>query len=62
MAVGEVGSIPWIGLLLGVEVTDGEDHVLGVAREEVAAARAAAGQQAVTRGVPALDLGAVGRG
>ncbi len=61
VAVGEVGPVPGVGLLLRLHPADGEDHVGGVARQQVAAAGAAVGQQPVAAGVPLLDEGAVGR-
>ncbi len=61
VAVGEVGAVPGVGLLLGLHPADGEDDLGGVARQQIAAAGAAAGQQPAAAGVPLLDEGAVGR-
>ena len=60
-AVGEERPVAGIRALLGVHAADGQDHVVGLAREQVAAARAAVGEQALPGGVPALDLRAVRR-
>ena len=60
-AVGEERAVAGVRLLLGLHPADREDHVVGLAREQVAAARAAVAQQADARRVAALDLGAVGR-
>ena len=59
-AVREERAVARVRALLGVHPADGEDHVVGLAREEVAAARAAVAEQAVAR-VAALDLRAIGR-
>ena len=59
-AVREERPVAGVRLLLLVHPADREDAVVGLAREQVAAARAAVAQQPVTR-VAALDLGAVGR-
>ena len=59
-AVREEGPVARVRLLLLVHPADGEDAVVGLAREQVAAARAAVAEQAVT-GMATLDLGAVGR-
>ena len=59
-AVREERAVARVRALLGVHPADREDHVVGLAGEEVAAARATVAQQAVAR-VTTLDLGAVGR-
>ena len=59
-AVGEKRPVARVGLLLGLEPAHGQDQVVGLSREEVAAARAAVPEQADPRPAPALDLGAVG--
>ena len=58
-AVGEERAVAGVRALLRVHPADREDHVVGLAREEVATARAAVDQQAAARRVAALDLGAV---
>ncbi len=58
-AVGEEGAVAGVGAPLGLHPADGQDHVVGVAREEVAAARAAVREQPRPPRVPPLDLGAV---
>ena len=60
-AVREEGAVAGVGLLLRIEPADGQDHVVGLAGEEVAAARAAVREQPDPGRVAALDLGAVGR-
>ena len=60
-AVGEERPVAGVRLLLGLHPADREDHVVGLAREQVAAARAAVDEQAASRRVAALDLRAVGR-
>ena len=60
-AVREEGAVAGVRTLLGLDPADGQDHLVGIAREQVAAAGAAVGQQAGARGAAALDLGAVGR-
>ena len=60
-AVGEEGAVAGVGLALGLGAADGEDDVLGLAREQVAAAGAAVDEQADPGRVPALDLRAVRR-
>ena len=60
-AVGEEGPVPGVGLLLGRHAADGEDDVVGLAREQVAAAGAAVDEEPAAGGVPPLDLLAVGR-
>ena len=54
-------AIAGVGLLLRVHPADGEDHVVRLAGEQVAAAGAAVDEQAVAGRVPALDLRAVRR-
>ena len=61
VAIGQERAVARVGLLLGVHAADGEDHVLRLAGEQVAAAGAAVDEQADAGGVPALDLGAVRR-
>ena len=58
--VREERAVARVWALLGLHAADGEDQVIGLAREEVSAARAAVPEQAVA-GEAALDLGAVGR-
>ena len=58
-AVGEKRPVARVRLLLGLEPAHGQDQVVGLAGEEVAAARAAVPEQADPRPAPALDLGAV---
>ena len=60
-AVGEERAVAGVRLLLGLDPADGEDHLLGLAREQVAAARAAVDEQPDAGRVPPLDLRAVGR-
>ena len=60
-AVREEGAVAGVRALLGLDLADREDHVVGLAGEEVAAARAAVREQADPGRVAALDLGAVGR-
>ena len=60
-AVGEERAVAGVRLLLGADPAHGQQHVVGVAREQVAAARAAVREQAVAGRVPPLDLGAVVR-
>ena len=59
-AVGEEGPVARVRALLGLHAADGQDHLVGLAREQVAAARAAVGEQPGAGGVAPLDLGAVG--
>ena len=59
-AVREKRPVPRVCLLLGVHPADREDHVVGLAREQIAAARAPVPEQSMT-GVTPLDLGTVGR-
>ena len=59
--VREEGAVAGVRAPLGVHPADGQDHVVGLAREQVAAAGAAVDQQALAGCVAALDLGAVGR-
>jgi hypothetical protein len=58
-AVGEEGAVAGIGRALLGEPADGQQRAVGLARQQVAAARAAAGEQPVAARVPALDLQAV---
>ena len=58
--VREERAIAGVRLLLGLHPADGEDHLLGLAREQVAAARAAIDEQADARGAVGLDARAVG--
>ncbi len=60
VSVCEERAVAGVRTLLGVHAAHGEDDVVGLAREEVPAARATVGQKTVPR-VPALDLRAVGR-
>ncbi len=59
-AVREERAIAGVRPLLGLHPADGEDQVLGLAREEVPSARAAVCQQPDPGRVPPLDLRAVG--
>ncbi len=59
VAVGEERSVAGVGLLLRLHPADGEDHVLRLAREQVAAAGAAVDEQADAGTEPPLDLGTV---
>ena len=61
VAVGEERPVPRVGLLLLLHPADGEDHVLRLAGEQVAAAGAAVDEQADAGRVTALDLRAVRR-
>ena len=61
VAVGEVGAVARVRLLLRLHAADGEDHVVGVAGQKVAAAGAAVRQQAVAARVAFLEQRAVGR-
>ncbi|MFM9124945.1 MAG: AMP-binding enzyme, partial [Actinomycetota bacterium] len=54
--VGEVREVVGAAGRAGLQRGDREARVLGVARDEVAAARAAAGEEAAPVGVAALDL------
>jgi len=60
-AVGEEGPVARVGLLLGHHTTDGEDDVVGLTREQVAAAGTAVDEEPAAGGMPPLDLLAVGR-
>ena len=60
-AVREERAVARVGALLRLHPADGEDHVIGLAGEQIAAARTSVPQQAPAARVPALDLGAVGR-
>ena len=59
VAVREERPVARIGLLLRVHPADGEDHVVGLAGQEVSPARATVGQEADAGGEPFLDLRAV---
>ena len=59
-AVREERAVARVRLLLRFHPADGEDHVIGLAGEQVPAARAAVAQEPVAR-VTTLDLGTVGR-
>ena len=61
VAVGEERPVPGVGLLLLLHPADGEDHVLRLPGEEVAAARAAVDEQADAGRVAAFDLRAIRR-
>ncbi len=62
-AVREERPVARVRALLHVHPADSEDHVLGLTRQEIAAARAAVGEQTDARRMTALELGAVrGRG
>ena len=58
--VGEERAIAGVRLLLGLHAADGEDDLLGLAREQVAAARAAVDEQADAGGALGLDARTVG--
>ena len=57
---GEEGAVARVRLLLRAHAADREDHLVGLAREQVAPARAAVHEQADARRMLALDLLAVG--
>src|SRR3954470_16590866 len=59
-AVGEKRAVAGVRLLLRTDLADREDQVVGLAREQVPAARAAVAEQPDARGVAALELLAVG--
>ena len=59
--VGEERSVPRVRALFGVDPAARQDHVVGAAGEQVAAARAAVDEQPVVGRVAALDLGAIRR-
>ena len=61
LAVGQERPVARVRLLLSLHAADGEDHVLGLAGEEVAAAGAAVHEQADAGGAPPLDLGTIRR-
>ena len=61
VAVGEERPVAGVRLLLRLDAADREDHVVGLAREQVPAARAAVREQPDAGRPPPLDLGAVGR-
>ena len=60
-AVGQEGAVAGVRLALRLGAAHREDHLLGLAREQVAAARAAVDEQPDPGRVAALDLGAVRR-
>ena len=60
-SVRKEGAVAGIRPLLGLHAADGQDHLLGLAREQVAAARAAVDQEADARGPLPLDACAVVR-
>src|SRR5262249_57801014 len=60
-AVREEGAVAGVRALVLLDPADGEDHLVGLARQEVPAARASLPEQTDPRGPPALDLRAVGR-
>ena len=60
-AVGEERPVAGVRPLLGAHPADGEDHRVGLAREQVAAAGSVVGQQPVPGRQAPLDLGAVRR-
>ena len=60
-AVGQERAVARVRALLVVEPADGQDRLVGLAGQQVPAARAAVDQQPDAGGVAALDLGAVGR-
>ena len=60
-AVGQERPVARVGLLLGLGAADRQDRLVGLAGEQVAAARAAVGEQPDPAGEAALDLRAVGR-
>ena len=57
--VREEGAVAGVRALLGLHPADGEDHVVGLSREEIPATRPSVPKQPVA-GVAALDLLAVG--
>ena len=59
-AVGVEGAVTGVGALLRLGPADRQDRLVGLAREQVPPAGAAAGQQPPAARVAALDLGAVG--
>ena len=61
VAVGEERAVAGVGLLLRLHPADGEDHVLRLAREEVAAAGATVDEQTDPGSEPPFELGAVRR-
>src|SRR5215218_10465960 len=58
--VGEERAVAGVRSLLCLHAADGQDHLLGLARKEVPAARAAVDEEADARGAIALDARAVG--
>ena len=61
VAVGEEGAVAGVRLLLRLHPADGEDHLVRLAGEEVAAAGAAVDEQTDPGAEPPLELGAVRR-
>ncbi len=61
VAVGEKRPVAGVRLLLGLHPADGEDHLVRLAGEEVAAAGAPVDEEPDPGRVPPLDLLAVGR-
>src|ERR1700754_4817774 len=59
--VGEECAVAGVRPLLLLHPAHGEDHLVGLARQQVPAAGAAVDEEAPPGGQPALDLGAVGR-
>ena len=59
VAVGEERAIPGVGLLLGADPADRQDHLVGLTGEQVATAGTAVGEQADAGGQAMLDLGAI---
>ena len=60
-AVREERAVTGVRLLLGVHAADGQDHVVGFAGQQVAAAGAPVREQPAAGRMGALDLRAVGR-
>ena len=60
-AVRKEGAVAGVRSLLGVDPAHGQDHLVGIAGEQIAAAGAAIGQQPGARRTAALDLGTIGR-
>jgi hypothetical protein len=59
--VGQEGPVARVRALVGLDAADREDRLVGLAREQVAAAGAAAREQALAGRVARLDFGAGGR-
>ena len=60
-AVREERAVAGVRLLLGIHAADGQDHVVGFAGQQVAAAGAPVGEEPAAGRMGALDLRAVGR-